>query len=112
MTGTVNRYEASAVLNEAEKQTNADIKKNSQTEGEKEAQKPDKSSRNNLSCSSMTISCSQKSRSSASPSHTAAATLRWEAPAAALRGKRAANARACVMASVTLSCVSAQRPGL
>lgn len=48
MTGTVNRYEASAVLNEAEKQTNADIEKNSQTEGEKEAQKPDKSSRNNV----------------------------------------------------------------
>ncbi len=48
MTGSVNRYEASAVLNENEKTMNKNVQTAMQTENEKEAQKADKSYRNSV----------------------------------------------------------------
>lgn len=48
MTGSVNRYEASAVLSTTEVKANQAIEKATLTEGEKEAQKPDKSYRNSV----------------------------------------------------------------
>ena len=48
MTGSVNRYEASAVLDEAEKKMSKAMESTMQTESEREAQKPDKSYRNNV----------------------------------------------------------------
>ena len=48
MTGSVNRYEASAVLTNTEMKANEAIEQATMTEGEQEAQKPDKSYRNSV----------------------------------------------------------------